>query len=331
MNNSDLNKLNEKIVEKSKFIDSILVEISKTIVGQDEIINKILIGLFSNGHILLEGVPGLAKTTIIKTLSNLISTKFQRIQFTPDMLPADLIGTLIFNQKNGLFETKKGPIFSNLILADEINRSPAKVQSALLEAMQERQITIGENSFPLDDPFLVFATQNPIEQEGTYPLPEAQVDRFMMKLTINYPNKDQELEILKRNSLLINQTKHKTVIKLSDIKNTRKLINEIYVDQKIQNYVVDIILSSRNPEEYKIGEISNFIKYGASPRATIFLISAAKARAFMKGRGYVIPEDIRYIIYDVLRHRIIPTFEAEAEEVNSEDIIESILSEIEVP
>ncbi|MAI88177.1 MAG: ATPase [Candidatus Marinimicrobia bacterium] len=331
MNNSDLNKLNEKIIEKSKFIDSILVEISKTIVGQDEIINKILIGLFSNGHILLEGVPGLAKTTIIKTLSNLISTKFQRIQFTPDMLPADLIGTLIFNQKNGLFETKKGPIFSNIILADEINRSPAKVQSALLEAMQERQITIGENSFPLDDPFLVFATQNPIEQEGTYPLPEAQVDRFMMKLTINYPNKDQELEILKRNSLLINQTKHKTVIKLSDIKNTRKLINEIYVDQKIQNYVVDIILSSRNPEEYKIGEISNFIKYGASPRATIFLISAAKARAFMKGRGYVIPEDIRYIIYDVLRHRIIPTFEAEAEEVNSEDIIESILSEIEVP
>ena len=287
--------------------------------------------MFSNGHILLEGVPGLAKTTIIKTLSNLISTKFQRIQFTPDMLPADLIGTLIFNQKNGLFETKKGPIFSNIILADEINRSPAKVQSALLEAMQERQITIGENSFPLDDPFLVFATQNPIEQEGTYPLPEAQVDRFMMKLTINYPNKDQELEILKRNSLLINQTKHKTVIKLSDIKNTRKLINEIYVDQKIQNYVVDIILSSRNPEEYKIGEISNFIKYGASPRATIFLISAAKARAFMKGRGYVIPEDIRYIIYDVLRHRIIPTFEAEAEEVNSEDIIESILSEIEVP
>ncbi len=331
MNNSDLNKLNEKIVEKSKFIDSILGEISKTIVGQDEIINKILIGLFSNGHILLEGVPGLAKTTIIKTLSNIISTKFQRIQFTPDMLPADLIGTLIFNQKNGLFETKKGPIFSNIILADEINRSPAKVQSALLEAMQERQITIGENSFTLDDPFLVFATQNPIEQEGTYPLPEAQVDRFMMKLKINYPNKDQELEILKRNSLLMNQTKLKTVIKLSDIKNTRKLINEIYVDQKIQNYVVDIILSSRDPEEYKIGEISNFIKYGASPRATIFLISAAKSRAFMEGRGYVIPEDVRYIIYDVLRHRIIPTFEAEAEEINSEDIIESILSEIEVP
>tara|TARA_X000001036_G_C20673804_1_gene803409 strand:- start:819 stop:1814 length:996 start_codon:yes stop_codon:yes gene_type:complete len=331
VNNSDLNKLNEKIVEKSKFIDSILGEISKTIVGQDEIINKILIGLFSNGHILLEGVPGLAKTTIIKTLSNIISTKFQRIQFTPDMLPADLIGTLIFNQKNGLFETKKGPIFSNIILADEINRSPAKVQSALLEAMQERQITIGENSFTLDDPFLVFATQNPIEQEGTYPLPEAQVDRFMMKLKINYPNKDQELEILKRNSLLMNQTKLKTVIKLSDIKNTRKLINEIYVDQKIQNYVVDIILSSRDPEEYKIGEISNFIKYGASPRATIFLISAAKSRAFMEGRGYVIPEDVRYIIYDVLRHRIIPTFEAEAEEINSEDIIESILSEIEVP
>ncbi len=331
MNNSDLNKLNEKIVEKSKFIDSILGEISKTIVGQDEIINKILIGLFSNGHILLEGVPGLAKTTIIKTLSNIISTKFQRIQFTPDMLPADLIGTLIFNQKNGLFETKKGPIFSNIILADEINRSPAKVQSALLEAMQERQITIGENSFTLDDPFLVFATQNPIEQEGTYPLPEAQVDRFMMKLKINYPNKDQELEILKRNSLLMNQTKLKTIIKLSDIKNTRKLINEIYVDQKIQNYVVDIILSSRDPEQYKIGEISNFIKYGASPRATIFLISAAKSRAFMEGRGYVIPEDVRYIIYDVLRHRIIPTFEAEAEEINSEDIIESILSEIEVP
>lgn len=331
MNNTDLNKLNEKINEKSKFLDSILAEISKTIVGQDEIVNKILIGLFSNGHILLEGVPGLAKTTIIKTLSYLISSKFQRIQFTPDMLPADLIGTLIFNQKNGLFETKKGPIFSNIILADEINRSPAKVQSALLEAMQERQITIGENSFVLDDPFLVFATQNPIEQEGTYPLPEAQVDRFMMKLKINYPNKEQELEILKRNTLLMGIAKPKTVIKLSDIKNSRKLINEIYVDQKIQNYVVDIILASRNPEEYKIGEISNFIKYGASPRATIFLISASKSRAFMQGRGYVIPEDIRYVIYDVLRHRIIPTFEAEAEEINSEYIIESILSEIEVP
>ena len=331
MNNTDLNKLNEKINEKSKFLDSILAEISKTIVGQDEIVNKILIGLFSNGHILLEGVPGLAKTTIIKTLSDLISSKFQRIQFTPDMLPADLIGTLIFNQKNGLFETKKGPIFSNIILADEINRSPAKVQSALLEAMQERQITIGENSFVLDDPFLVFATQNPIEQEGTYPLPEAQVDRFMMKLKINYPNKEQELEILKRNTLLMDFTKPKTVIKLSDIKNSRKLINEIYVDKKIQNYVVDIILASRNPEEYKIGEISNFIKYGASPRATIFLISASKSRAFMQGRGYVIPEDIRYVIHDVLRHRIIPTFEAEAEEINSEYIIESILSEIEVP
>ena len=331
MNNTDLNKLNEKINEKSKFLDSILVEISKIIVGQDEIVNKILIGLFSNGHILLEGVPGLAKTTIIKTLSDLISSKFQRIQFTPDMLPADLIGTLIFNQKNGLFETKKGPIFSNIILADEINRSPAKVQSALLEAMQERQITIGENSFVLDDPFLVFATQNPIDQEGTYPLPEAQVDRFMMKLKINYPNKEQELEILKRNTLLMEITKPKTVIKLSDINNSRKLINEIYVDQKIQNYVVDIILASRNPEEYKIGEISNFIKYGASPRATIFLISASKSRAFMQGRGYVIPEDIRYVIHDVLRHRIIPTFEAEAEEINSEYIIESILSEIEVP
>ncbi len=331
MNNTDLNKLNEKINEKSKFLDSILAEISKTIVGQDEIVNKILIGLFSNGHILLEGVPGLAKTTIIKTLSDLISSKFQRIQFTPDMLPADLIGTLIFNQKNGLFETKKGPIFSNIILADEINRSPAKVQSALLEAMQERQITIGENSFVLDDPFLVFATQNPLEQEGTYPLPEAQVDRFMMKLKINYPNKEQELEILKRNTLLMDITKPKTVIKLSDIKNSRKLINEIYVDKKIQNYVVDIILASRNPEEYKIGEISNFIKYGASPRATIFLISASKSRAFMQGRGYVIPEDIRYVIHDVLRHRIIPTFEAEAEEINSEYIIESILSEIEVP
>ena len=331
MNNTDLNKLNEKINEKSKFIDSILTEISKIIVGQDEIVNKILIGLFSNGHILLEGVPGLAKTTIIKTLSDLISSKFQRIQFTPDMLPADLIGTLIFNQKNGLFETKKGPIFSNIILADEINRSPAKVQSALLEAMQERQITIGENSFVLDDPFLVFATQNPIDQEGTYPLPEAQVDRFMMKLKINYPNKEQELEILKRNTLLMDTIKPKTVIKLSDIKNSRKLINEIYVDQKIQNYVVDIILASRNPEEYKIVEISNFIKYWASPRATIFLISASKSRAFMQGRGYVIPEDIRYVIHDVLRHRIIPTFEAEAEEINSEYIIESILSEIEVP
>ena len=331
MKEFNLDKLNEKILEESKFIDSIRAEISKTIVGQDEIINKILIGLFGNGHILLEGVPGLAKTTIIKTLSDLINTKFQRIQFTPDMLPADLLGTLIFNQKNGMFETKKGPIFANIILADEINRSPAKVQSALLEAMQERQITLGENSFILDDPFLVFATQNPIEQEGTYPLPEAQVDRFMMKLKIKYPNKSQELEIIKKNTTLINKKVTKPIIKTSTIKNSRKLINEIYVDEKIQNYVVDIILASRNPIDYNINQISNFIKYGASPRATIFLISASKARAFMEGRGYVIPEDIRYVAYDVLRHRILPTFEAEAEEVTSEHIIQRILDKIEVP
>jgi len=328
---SNLDKLNEKILEKSKFIDSIRLEISKTIVGQDEIINKILIGLFANGHVLLEGVPGLAKTTIIKTLSDLINTKFQRIQFTPDMLPADLLGTLIFNQKKGTFETKKGPIFANIILADEINRSPAKVQSALLEAMQERQITLGENTFILDDPFLVFATQNPIEQEGTYPLPEAQVDRFMMKLKIKYPTKSQELEIINKNTILNNKKNTKSIIKTSIIKNSRKLINEIYVDEKIQNYVVDIVLASRNPVDYNINEISNFIKYGASPRASIFLITASKARAFMEGRGYVIPEDIRYISYDVLRHRILPTFEAEAEEVSSEDIIQRILDEIEVP
>jgi len=331
MKEFNLDKLNEKILEESKFIDSIRSEISKTIVGQDEIISKILIGLFANGHILLEGVPGLAKTTIIKTLSNLINTKFQRIQFTPDMLPADLLGTLIYNQKNGMFETKKGPIFANIILADEINRSPAKVQSALLEAMQERQITLGENSFILDDPFLVFATQNPIEQEGTYPLPEAQVDRFMMKLKIKYPTKSQELEIINKNTILNNKKKPKSIIQTSTLKNSRKLINEIYVDEKIQNYVVDIVLASRNPIDYNLNQISNFIKYGASPRATIFLIAASKARAFMEGRGYVIPEDIRYISYDVLRHRILPTFEAEAEEVTSEDIIQRILDEIEVP
>ena len=306
-------------------------EIGKVIVGQNEVVTKILIGLLSNGHILLEGVPGLAKTTIVKTVAQLIDTKFQRIQFTPDMLPADLIGTLIYNQKTGGFETKQGPIFANIILADEINRSPAKVQSALLEAMQERQITIGKKTFFLDDPFLVFATQNPIEQEGTYPLPEAQVDRFMMKLKVDYPSKDEELEILRKMAVTNGETELTPVVHPSAIKEARQVVSDIYVDEKIEKYVVDLILATRDPHDYKLGEIADLIAYGGSPRATIFLVLASRARAFLEGRGYVVPEDVRYVGFDILRHRIIPTYEAEAEEVSSEDLIQRLFDTIEVP
>jgi MoxR-like ATPase len=306
-------------------------EIGKVIVGQNEVVTKILIGLLSNGHILLEGVPGLAKTTIVKTVAQLIDTKFQRIQFTPDMLPADLIGTLIYNQKTGGFETKQGPIFANIILADEINRSPAKVQSALLEAMQERQITIGKKTFFLDDPFLVFATQNPIEQEGTYPLPEAQVDRFMMKLKVDYPSKDEELEILRKMAVINGETELTPVVHPSAIKEARQVVSDIYVDEKIEKYVVDLILATRDPHDYGLGEIADLIAYGGSPRATIFLVLASRARAFLEGRGYVVPEDVRYVGFDILRHRIILTYEAEAEEVSSEDLIQRLFDTIEVP
>ena len=331
MTDFSLTELNDKISKESVFVKPLMDEIGKVIVGQNEVVTKILIGLLSNGHILLEGVPGLAKTTIVKTVAQLIETKFQRIQFTPDMLPADLIGTLIYNQKTGGFETKQGPIFANIILADEINRSPAKVQSALLEAMQERQITIGKKTFLLDDPFLVFATQNPIEQEGTYPLPEAQVDRFMMKLKVDYPSKDEELEILRKMAVINGETELTPVVHPSAIKEARQVVSDIYVDEKIEKYVVNLILATRDPHDYELGEIADLIAYGGSPRATIFLVLASRARAFLEGRGYVVPEDVRYVGFDILRHRIILTYEAEAEEVSSEDLIQRLFDTIEVP
>jgi len=326
----DIQALNEKIRRESAFVEKLNREVAKVIVGQKYMIERLMIGLLGNGHVLLEGVPGLAKTLAVKTLSAAIQTKFQRIQFTPDLLPADLIGTLIYDQRNGQFTTKKGPIFSNLILADEINRSPAKVQSALLEAMMERQVTIGENTFKLDDPFLVLATQNPIEQEGTYPLPEAQVDRFMLKLSVGYPNKDEELEIMRRMTRGHLETV-RPVVTPADIVNARNVVAEVYMDEKIERYIVDIVFATREPKKYRLEELEDLISYGASPRASIFLAQAAKAHAFLRGRGYVTPEDVRAIGLDVLRHRIIITYEAEAEEKTSEYVVGQVLSRIEVP
>jgi MoxR-like ATPase len=326
----DIQAINEKIRRESAFVEKITREVSKVIVGQKYMIERLLVGLLSNGHVLLEGVPGLAKTLAVKTLSAAIQTKFQRIQFTPDLLPADLIGTLIFDQRNGQFTTKKGPIFANLILADEINRSPAKVQSALLEAMMERQVTIGENTFKLDDPFLVLATQNPIEQEGTYPLPEAQVDRFMLKLSIGYPNKDEELEIMRRMTRG-NLDSVKPVVSPVDIVKARNVVTEVYIDEKVERYIIDIVFATREPKKYGLDELDDLISYGASPRASIYLAQAAKAHAFLRGRGYVTPEDVRAIGLDVLRHRIIITYEAEAEEKTSEYVVGQVLSRIEVP
>ena len=326
----DIEAINAKIEKGSEFIDKITNEVGKVIVGQKYMIERLLIGLLSNGHVLLEGVPGLAKTMAVKTLSSTIHTKFQRIQFTPDLLPADLIGTLIYDQKKGEFSTKKGPIFSNLVLADEINRSPAKVQSALLEAMMERQVTIGENTFPLDDPFLVLATQNPIEQEGTYPLPEAQLDRFMLKLSIGYPNKDEELEIMRRMAGK-NVPEVSAVVTPKEIISARSLVSEVYMDEKVEHYIIDIVFATRNPREYGLDELQELIAFGASPRASIYLHQAAKAHAFLRRRGYVTPEDVRAIGMDVLRHRIIVTYEAEAEELSSEDIVRKVLNKIEVP
>jgi MoxR-like ATPase len=326
----DIQAINEKIRRESAFVEKLNREISKVIVGQKYMIERLLVGLLSNGHVLLEGVPGLAKTLAVKTLSAAIQTKFQRLQFTPDLLPADLIGTLIYDQRNGQFTTKKGPIFANLILADEINRSPAKVQSALLEAMMERQVTIGENTFKLDDPFLVLATQNPIEQEGTYPLPEAQVDRFMLKLSIGYPNKDEELEIMRRMTRGTVETV-KPVVTPADIVKARQVVTEVYMDEKVERYIVDIVFATREPKKYGLDELEDLISYGASPRASIFLALAAKAQAFLRGRGYVTPEDVRAIGLDVLRHRIIITYEAEAEEKTSEYVVGQVLSRIEVP
>jgi len=326
----DIQAINEKIRRESAFVEKINREVSKVIVGQKYMIERLLVGLLGNGHVLLEGVPGLAKTLAVKTLSAAIQTKFQRIQFTPDLLPADLIGTLIYDQRNGQFTTKKGPIFSNLVLADEINRSPAKVQSALLEAMMERQVTIGENTFKLDDPFLVLATQNPIEQEGTYPLPEAQVDRFMLKLSVGYPNKDEELEIMRRMTRGHLENVN-PVVTPADIIKARSVVSEVYMDEKVERYIIDIVFATREPKKYGLEELEDLISYGASPRASIFLAQAAKAHAFLRGRGYVTPEDVRAIGLDVLRHRIIITYEAEAEEKTSEYVVGQVLSRIEVP
>jgi MoxR-like ATPase len=325
----EISAINERVKEESRFVDHLVMEIGKVIVGQRYMIERLMIALLTNGHILIEGVPGLAKTLAVKTLAGAIDARFQRIQFTPDLLPADLIGTMIYNQKDGTFYPRKGPLFANLILADEINRAPAKVQSALLEAMQEHQVTISDTTFLLDEPFIVLATQNPIEQEGTYPLPEAQIDRFMLKLNVTYPNKKEEREILER--MAGAQPKDPdVVVHPKEILAAREVVNKIYMDEKIKNYIIDIVFATRNPETYNI-KIGKYIAYGASPRATIYLAQAARAYAFLRHRGHVTPDDVKVIGMDVLRHRVIITYEAEAEEMTSEDIVRKIFDEIEVP
>jgi len=327
---TDIKELNERIQKESAFVDIINMEMHKVIVGQKHMVERLLIGLLANGHILLEGVPGLAKTLAITSLANVIKAKFARIQFTPDLLPADLIGTMIYSQKKEEFVVRKGPIFANFILADEINRSPAKVQSALLEAMQERQVTIGDHTYPLEEPFLVLATQNPIEQEGTYPLPEAQVDRFMLKVIIDYPQKEEEKMIMRQN-ITSQFPKTSTALKPEDILKARNLVREVYLDEKIENYITDIVFSSRYPAKFKLNKFDGMINYGASPRASIYLALASKAYAFIKRRGYVIPEDVRAVAHDVMRHRIGLTYEAEAENITTENIVNEILNSVEVP
>lgn len=326
----NIKELNERIQRESSFVDIIAMEMNKVIVGQKHLVESLMVGLLTDGHILLEGVPGLAKTLAIKTLASTIDAKFKRIQFTPDLLPADLIGTLIYSQKKEVFEVRKGPIFANFILADEINRSPAKVQSALLEAMQERQVTIGDQTFKLEEPFLVLATQNPIEQEGTYPLPEAQVDRFMLKVKISYPKKDEEKLIMRQNLLNEFPTAN-AALKPEDITKAKNVVKEVYMDEKIERYILDIIFATRYPKEYNLSRLEGMINYGGSPRASISLALASKAYAFIKRRGYVIPEDVRAVCADVLRHRIGLTYEAEAENLTSDDIIFEILNAVEVP
>mgnify|MGYP002744469715 FL=1 len=328
--NIDIKKLNARIERHSAFVDTVVMGMNRNIVGQKHLIDSLLIGLLSDGHILLEGVPGLAKTLAIKTLAQLLDADFKRIQFTPDLLPADVVGTLIYNQKNEEFTVKRGPVFSNFILADEINRAPAKVQSALLEAMQEKQVSIGDDTFKLPSPFLVMATQNPIEQEGTYPLPEAQVDRFMLKVIVNYPKKEEEQQIIRQN-LEWEREAIKPVISTSEIIEARKLVKSVYMDEKIERYIVDIVFATRFPEEFGLKKLKGMISYGASPRASINMALAAKAYAFIKRRGYVIPEDIRAVAHDVLRHRIGLSYEAEANSMTSEEIINDILNAIEVP
>jgi len=331
MAESGISAINEKVKKESAFIHALVSEIEKYIIGQKYLIERLLICLLANGHILIEGVPGLAKTLSVRVLAGAINTKFQRLQFTPDLLPADLIGTMIYSPKEGSFSTKKGPIFSNMILADEINRAPAKVQSALLEAMQERQVTIGENTFKLDQPFMVMATQNPIEHEGTYPLPEAQIDRFMLKINVSYPTIEEERKIIKKMAQTETKIETKPVVNPKDILKARKVVDEIYLDEKIEKYILDIVFATRDPKKYKLNDLTGLIQYGASPRASIYLSIASKAYAFIQGRGYVTPQDVKSVGPDVLRHRVIISYEAEAEEKTSEDIIKRIFDEIEVP
>lgn len=328
---NDIKELNEKIQYQSVFIDKLRDEVGKVIVGQHYMLDRLLIGLLTNGHILLEGVPGLAKTLTIKSLAQAVHAKFSRIQFTPDLLPADVIGTMIYNQQKNEFIVRKGPIFANFVLADEINRSPAKVQSALLEAMQERQVTIGEQTFPLDQPFLVLATQNPLEQEGTYPLPEAQQDRFLMKVVVGYPTKTEEQQILRQNVQGAVPPTIKQVVSVQEVIQAKDIVREVYMDEKIENYILDIVFATRTPEKYKLDKLKLLIGYGGSPRATINLALASKAHAFLNKRGYVIPEDVRSICKDVLRHRIGLTYEAEAENIKTEDVVDDILKVIPVP
>ncbi len=326
----DIARINERIKEESSFVSLLRSELGKVIVGQERMVERLLIGLLTRGHILLEGVPGLAKTLTVSTLAQAVDTRFRRIQFTPDLLPADLIGTMVYNQKSGEFVPKKGPIFANIILADEINRAPAKVQSALLEAMQERQVTIGDTTYPLQQPFLVLATQNPIEQEGTYPLPEAQVDRFMLKLKVTYPTREEEREILARMGTGVVPDVD-TVITAERILSACEVVNEIYMDPKVEEYIVNVVFATREPAKAGLAETADLIEYGASPRATLFLTRAARAHAFVKSRGYVTPEDVKAIGMDVLRHRVILTYEAEAENITAEDIIRRVFDNVEVP
>ncbi|MBI1839248.1 MAG: AAA family ATPase [Verrucomicrobia bacterium] len=328
--NTGITAINEEVQRASGFVRPLLTEIGKVVIGQSYLIERLIIGMLSNGHVLLEGVPGLAKTLSVKSLAACLNVRFSRIQFTPDMLPADVVGTQIYDARTGGFTTRKGPVFANLVLADEINRAPAKVQSALLEAMQEKQVTLGENTHKLDEPFLVMATQNPIEQEGTYPLPEAQVDRFMLKLKIGYPSRQEERQILDLMARTTNLPATSQVVDAQAVLGARKVINEIYMDDKVKDYIVDLVYATRNPEEYKI-ELKGFIQLGASPRATIALALAAKAYAFLKGRGYVTPQDVKSIGMDVLRHRVTITYEAEAEDKTSETIIQKIFDELPVP
>ena len=327
----DLSELEDRISTESAFVDDLLEEIGRVVVGQRYMVERLLIGLLADGHVLLEGVPGLAKTLTVRTLSDAIGTDFQRIQFTPDLLPADLLGTLVYNQKEGTFSIKKGPIFTNVILADEINRSPAKVQSALLESMQERQVTIGEETFPLDDLFLVLATQNPIEQEGTYPLPEAQVDRFMLKIDVTYPTGDEEMEIMRRMARTDETPSVQAVATPEQILQARDVINDLYVDERVEQYIVNLVLASRDPAEYGLEDLEPLLEYGASPRASINLNLAARAHAFLRHRAYVTPEDVRAVVMDVMQHRLVITYEAEAEQVAASDLVERVLDSVVVP